>query len=46
MTLLPPLQQSGSGISRWRLGGTLHQACAQAEGGSIVFLGSTHLIAE
>ena len=37
MALLPPLQQLGFGTSRWRLQ-TLHQACAQAEGGMILFL--------
>jgi hypothetical protein len=37
MAPLPPLQQLGFGTSRWRLQGTLHQACAQAEEG-IIFL--------
>jgi hypothetical protein len=35
---LPPLQQLGFGTSPHGSKETLHQACAQAEGGSSIFL--------
>jgi hypothetical protein len=38
MVLLPPLQQLGFGTSPRGSKETLHQACAQAEGGIIFFL--------
>jgi hypothetical protein len=38
MGLLPPLQQLGFGTSPRGSKETLHQACAQAEGGIIFFL--------
>jgi hypothetical protein len=38
MALLPPLQQLGFGTSPHGSKETLHQACAQAEGGILFFL--------
>src|SRR5581483_3966754 len=38
MALLPPLQHLGFGTSPWRLQGNATEACAQAEGGNILFL--------